>query len=52
MVALTQARPGPLIAGALSRAGRPALALLMFVLLSRFLSNAEILEYNHKADSE
>lgn len=34
--------PGRLIANAMARAWRPALALLMFVLLSRFLSNAGI----------
>lgn len=34
--------PGRLIADAMARAWRPALALLMFVLLSRFLSNAGI----------
>ncbi|MCC6718128.1 MAG: L-lactate permease [Acetobacteraceae bacterium] len=42
VVALAQARPGRVIGDALARAWRPALALLMFVVLSRFLSNAGI----------
>jgi lactate permease len=41
-VALLKPQPAQLIASALARAWRPALALLMFVLLSRFLSNAGI----------
>jgi lactate permease len=42
LVALLRPRPGALIGAALARAYRPALALLVFVLLSRFLSNAGI----------
>jgi L-lactate permease len=42
LVALLRPQPGALIAAALARAWRPALALLAFVLLSRFLSNAGI----------
>lgn len=42
MVALAQTRPGAVIGQGLFRAWRPALALLMFVVLSRFLSNAGI----------
>ncbi len=42
LVALQTPQPAQLISSALARAWRPALALLMFVLLSRFLSNAGI----------
>ncbi len=42
LVAALRPSPGRLIADAMARAWRPALALLMFVLLSRFLSNAGI----------
>ena len=42
LVAMTRPQPGTIISGALARAWRPALALLVFVLLSRFLSNAGI----------
>jgi lactate permease len=42
LVALLKPHPAALIGGALARAWRPALALLAFVLLSRFLSNAGI----------
>lgn len=42
LIASMSPRPVPLIVTALSRAWRPALALLFFVLLSRFLSNAGI----------
>jgi lactate permease len=41
-MALTRPQPARLVADAMRRAWRPALALLMFVLLSRFLSNAGI----------
>jgi lactate permease len=42
IMALAAPAPGSLVAGSLARARRPALALLAFVLLSRFLSNAGI----------
>ena len=42
LAALTRPSPGRVIADGLQRAWRPALALLVFVLLSRFLSNAGI----------
>ncbi len=42
LVASLRPSPAHLVAGAMVRAWRPALALLMFVLLSRFLSNAGI----------
>ena len=42
LVVLLRPEPGHLIAEALARTWRPASALLMFVLLSRFLSNAGI----------
>jgi lactate permease len=41
-VALVQPAPGRLVGDAMRRAWRPALALLVFVVLSRFLSNAGI----------
>jgi len=42
VMALARPHPARLVADAMRRAWRPALALLMFVLLSRFLSNAGI----------
>jgi lactate permease len=42
LVALMTPQPGRLIATGLTRAWRPALALLVFVLLSRFLFNAGV----------
>lgn len=42
LAALARPNPGRVVADGLQRAWRPALALLVFVLLSRFLSNAGI----------
>jgi lactate permease len=42
LVVAFRPKPGQVVTDAMTRAWRPALALLMFVLLSRFLSNAGI----------